>query len=115
MAGAALAGKAGGVMLLTNGNADIESTDTTTVDGFLTANASVAENVFILGGTYVMPTALKNAIDEILHTARIKVSANSSKVHFIDVGQGDSEFVELPNGQTMLIDAGTPPIGQSSR
>lgn len=111
LAGAALAGKAGGVMLLTNGNADIESTDTTTVDGFLTANASVAENVFILGGTYVMPTALKNTIDEILHAARIKVSADSSKVHFIDVGQGDSELVELPNGQTMLIDAGTPQSG----
>ena len=111
LAGAALAGKAGGIMLLTNGNADIESTDTTTVDGFLTANASVAENVFILGGTYVMPTALKNTIDEILHAARIKVSADSSKVHFIDVGQGDSELVELPNGQTMLMDAGTPQSG----
>lgn len=28
-------------------------------------------------------------------------------VHYLDVGQGDSEFVELPNGACMLIDAST--------
>ena len=31
---------------------------------------------------------------------------NQLKVHYIDVGQGDSCFIELPNGENMLIDGG---------
>ena len=39
-----------------------------------------------------------------------KATSNSDLmwVHFIDVGQADSTFIELGNGQTILIDAGEP-------
>lgn len=40
------------------------------------------------------------------HSSSYTASAETLTVHFIDVDQGDSEFIELPNGETMLIDAG---------
>lgn len=33
-------------------------------------------------------------------------SSGNLLVHYIDVGQGDSVFIQLPNGETSLIDGG---------
>lgn len=37
--------------------------------------------------------------------AYINMNNDLLKVHYLDVGQGDSIFIELPNNETMLIDA----------
>ncbi len=40
--------------------------------------------------------------------------ANTMSVYFIDVGQGDCIFVELPNGENLMIDAGEDHAGEVS-
>lgn len=57
----------------------------------------VAALLFEVVGTY----AYKNSNED----------DGSLRVHYLDVWQGDSTFIELPNGKTILIDAGEAEYG----
>ena len=75
LAGAALAGKNGGVVLLTNARPDfgdpesyvtVEGCDSTGAPAFLSANAGSVSRAYVLGGVAVMPPSLVDIIANVL-------------------------------------------------
>jgi len=51
----------------------------------------------------------EDAIETVMQTS----GGGVLRVHYLDAGQADSEFIELPDGKTMLIDAGNKGDGSS--
>lgn len=75
-----------------------ERLETLSVNGGLTdISVSSARDV-------VVPLAAPAAAVEV--SIKSAKASNALKVYFVDVGQGDAEYIELPNGQNVLIDGG---------
>lgn len=62
-------------------------------------------SLIILAIVFVAVLTTRITTDNESSQSVLSTGDGSITVHFLDVGQGDSEFIELPNGECMLIDA----------
>lgn len=65
--------------------------------------------IFYIGGKNVAP--LKNILPKNENT----ICQECLKVYMLDVGQGDSFYIQAPNGNSLLIDAGQPNGGAQNK
>lgn len=67
-------------------------------------------NIFLLVLILVLSLFVSGCVEE--ESNVIEDYSDKLVVHFIDVGQGDSSFIQFPNSETSLIDGGTRKNGQ---
>ena len=70
LAGAALAGSKGGIMLLANGNPKLGSPNSVALDGALATYAGQVREAYVLGGAYVMPSSVYDKVADYLGADR---------------------------------------------
>ena len=94
---------------------------TTKVNG---KNVTISVPAQVVSGSTLVPLrfiseALGAKVDWNQTSKTIKITSGATstvknmKVHFIDVGQGDSTFIQLASGENVLIDAGTNEAGET--
>ena len=69
------------------------------------AQAASSQDQFNLTPASFLQHAAAVDVPAVPQPVKVQVGADLN-IYFISVGQGDSEYIELPNGQNVLIDGG---------